>query len=290
MPCKVGIVADVQYRSSAEEETEQYVDALDRLAAAVTVWQREGVVCVAQLGDIIDGGASCEESEADMDAVLQVLHPAAERVLHVVGNHCLVNNPRTTLHTQLGIPGSFFNRTQLAGLEGWVFVTLDTTELSLCGGGWGEEDVQGEEVREYLEARPLASAPEMKDYNGGVCAAQLRFLETSLAHCEEQGLRAIVLTHHPLHPACEGVASHLAWNHAAIRTVLTKHSNTVHAVLSGHFHPGAYTKDPCGIHYVVLKAMLLHHQHNAYGVLTFQDNGAVLLNGCGTAQGDILLD
>eukprot|EP01061_Rhynchopus_euleeides_P004068 TRINITY_DN13390_c0_g1_i1.p1 TRINITY_DN13390_c0_g1~~TRINITY_DN13390_c0_g1_i1.p1 ORF type:complete len:330 (+),score=114.02 TRINITY_DN13390_c0_g1_i1:52-990(+) len=302
---RLGVVADIQHSTVTGKDKARYVDTLDRLTTAMERWQREGVVGIAQLGDIIDGGLTAEQSEADLHRVLAILNGSSAftppRLLHVVGNHCLVNNPRSSLRslfysnpsekTPAFTSDACYGVSRLEAIPGWAFITLDTTELSVCGGagGWAEGDPQHAEVQEYLEANPLGSSDVLQDWNGGVTKRQLAFLEEALQGCAAKGERAIVMTHHPLYPETPLVRGHLAWNFEEISQTLQRYPGTVRAVLSGHCHWGAYTKHG-GIHYVVLKAMLIHDEENAFSVLKFLKSGDIELDGCGTAQSNILLD
>ncbi|KAJ9439149.1 Manganese-dependent ADP-ribose/CDP-alcohol diphosphatase [Diplonema papillatum] len=276
-----GIVTDVQHKSKADDAA--YVTTLDRLERAVADWNEHepSVSFIVNAGDTIDGGDTVADSTADMANVLDRFAKATSPVYHVLGNHCHKNNPAA--REQLGLPECGY-RSRV--VNGWTFVFLDTTELSLLL-EYPEGHPVKAEVEAYLKAHPLNSRPEMLDYNGGVTRTQLAWLEGTLA-AADCGRRVIVFCHHPLYP-CAGLEAMTAWNAGEIRGVLDKHRGKVHSVFSGHHHPGAY-HFAGGVHYVVAKAMLSFPEESAYSIAHLDnDAGTLRLDGRGTAQADMLL-
>ena len=110
-----GVVADVQYANAdvgtnfLKTVTRYYRHALDCLSLAVSSWLHDApggkpVAFVAQLGDLIDGkNADVGQTAAAAADVHGVLSRLGDIPVHsAIGNHEVMNWPRSTLHAGSG--------------------------------------------------------------------------------------------------------------------------------------------------------------------------------------------
>ena len=271
---QMGLVADIQYASNSDNTM---TNSLDRLSEAVKIWEENKINLVINLGDTIDGGVDENESKNDMMRVTSMI-PKHIHVEHVIGNHCLKNNKRETVRDLLSIVSDY----RVINLsQDWKLIILDTTELSVCGGGYPKGTYQHSETEEFLKNNPKAVS-----YNGGVCSKQLQWLDDTLneiLNVEYAGdllhrKKVMIAAHHPIGPL---VPSHQAWNADSIVAVLNKYPSLVHTVFSGHYHEGGYVMLN-GIHYLTLSS-LMSSPGNSFSIMTINNN-TLTIDGCGTEQ------
>ncbi|CAN0325583.1 unnamed protein product [Ectocarpus sp. 12 AP-2014] len=91
-------------------------------------------------------------------------------------------------------------------------------------------------------------------YNGGIGAKQLLWLENQLTEASRAGQRVVGFGHVPIHPAEPG-AHTLIWNYEEVLAVMHKF-DCVAMFLSGHRHRETYFRDENGIHHISLAAAL----------------------------------
>ena len=185
---------------------------------------------------------------------LLLAQPSTLPTHHLLGNHCL-DVPKAHIMTRLRIPATPPTAYYTAPLApGWRLVVLDTTEMS--GHSQAEPgSVAEREAAEYLAAHPLNDDnPQSSDWNGGCTSVQLAWLADVLDAAAAAGERVIVAGHHQAGPGASVRRSHAAWNHAAIRAVLTRPASPVVLYLAGHDHEGGYEAGG-GVHWVTVEAM-----------------------------------
>ena len=301
----IGLFADAQYADKDDHErpTEKgrikyFRASPDRLREALADFksQGEGMACIINLGDLIDGyndddvtvevptrkGPVPEElaqkSRNDMNMMAAIVRRGRGSipVYHCLGNHDL-NLPREEVTKILGNPGNaayFVKRLP----RRWRLVVLDTTEVNpryLEPGS--EAQAAGEKFVREAKAKAKAKnadagdgvgeegGGEVKPWGGGLGPEQMSWLLSQLRDAEEAGDRVIVASHISLSTtgARPGMA---AWNAADIAPILEA-SPAVAVCVAGHDHPGGYgrtlVKDREGlyntfgrVHYVTLEAML----------------------------------
>jgi manganese-dependent ADP-ribose/CDP-alcohol diphosphatase len=286
--CTFGLVADPQGGDlddkNSDNRTLFYRRSVPRLEAAVAYWRRvRGLRCVLSLGDIVEGNVDAVSTRRDRGATLAAFGPLRCPVRHVVGNHCLKFTARGELLGALGlVRGSY--RHDLG--PGWRLLVLDTTDLSLPSRadyvGWPEGSAEYEAASAYYAEHE--GEPRMKKYNGGVGAAQFAWLRAELRDAEAAGVRLIVASHHPLAPgACR--ETHRSWTGTEVAALLAA-SPAFALALAGHDHPGGSTVWR-GKHFVTVEAMLeARPGGNAFAVVRILRDGAIDIDGCGTAVRD----
>lgn len=146
-----GLLTDIQHAPipdghSFTGNARYYRHAMDAAAFAAQHFQEEGVDCVVNMGDIIDGKcadvgrwggdvdtATEVETNCDGDEIISVGHDAIDnvlqslsaysgRILHTYGNHELYNLSRERLQEKLGIP---FTREKCGDLVGYYTCLMD---------------------------------------------------------------------------------------------------------------------------------------------------------------------
>lgn len=152
------------------------------------------------------------------------------------------------------MPGRYYHFRR----EGWRFIVLDTSDVSLHANPPGSEKYElAQAILADLEARGAVNA---KSFNGAVGDVQLAWLRDTLAGAARRGEKTIVLSHMPVHPK----GPHNAWNDDALIDVLEAHGNVV-AYFNGHNHQGNYGERN-GIDYVNLHGMV-ELDTNAYAIV-----------------------
>eukprot|EP01060_Flectonema_neradi_P013462 TRINITY_DN20220_c0_g1_i1.p1 TRINITY_DN20220_c0_g1~~TRINITY_DN20220_c0_g1_i1.p1 ORF type:complete len:295 (+),score=52.28 TRINITY_DN20220_c0_g1_i1:66-950(+) len=272
---QIGLVADIQYASKPGNPMMN--SSLTRLQEAVQYWDQKGVSFVINLGDTIDGGRDEQESKDDMIKVVNCFSKDTT-IEHVIGNHCLKRNKREVVRHLLGIQSDY----RVVDLpHDWKLIVLDTTELSVCGGGFPEGTYQHCETMEFLKDNPT-----VETYNGGVTSKQLKWFRDVLLDLSSRSVdgklihhkKVIVAAHHPVGPI---VPTHQAWNAADIRSVMNDFPSLVHTVFSGHYHEGGYVLLN-GVHYLTLSS-LMSCDDNSFAVMEISDL-TIKINGCDTEQ------
>lgn len=306
---RFGVVADVQYcdindaRNFAGTEVRFYRGSLDgaRRAARGFAAARAtgGLDFVAQLGDLVDGqnaggyGAlrgEAPRSGAALGEVLAALDCGVE-YHHCVGNHELYNfSPAELRAGPLGAAPHVVAKSELYHafqVRKWTFIVLNPYEESsslprdTAGYRAAAALLRARNPNPVLEA-PCdffagLAGPEMRfvPFNGGVGAAQRKWLETELGRADGP---VVVFSHLPLfHESCSW--RNVAWDAPEVLDVLQR-SGRVHSVVAGHAHGGGYAQDEAGIHHVVVEATLTHP--TAYALCEGRADGSLVVRGVGS--------
>lgn len=233
-PLQFGIVTDVHFQT--EDPRAAHRDEAD-LRHCLEDLGRRGARFLVQLGDLIKGTPDHAPEE-----LRQALCPFKEfkgPIHHVIGNHCL-QLPVAILQPAYGLRHPWYSFTE----GGVLFLVLDGMEVSLL------REPETDEDRAMLEH--FRKTPGCQPWCGAVGSRQKAWLQKELRLAGEQRMPAIVLSHLPLHPATTDERHGILWNHGDIRNILAA-SFAVKACISGHYHPGGYSRES-GIHYIVLPA------------------------------------
>lgn len=242
-----GLVADPQYCDCPDRRTRYYRASLDKLAEAARTFNANDLSFTAQVGDIIDRG------EASFDDILPVFERVRGPKHHVLGNHDFPI-PADEVVARLGMPSRYYHFRR----EGWRFIVLDTSDVSLHANPPGSEKYElAQAILADLQVRGAVNA---KSFNGAVGDEQLAWLRDTLAGAARRGEKTIVLSHMPVHPK----GPHNAWNDDALIDVLEAHGNVV-AYFNGHNHQGNYGERN-GIDYVNLHGMV-ELDTNSYAIV-----------------------
>lgn len=148
-----GVVADVQYADKETAGQRRYRESLGKLQEAVEELNRQHLSFTVNLGDSIDGRDG--ESLSDLRKVIEVFQGLQAPVKHVIGNHCLELRRRELL-LALDLPAAHYS----FQMKGWLFVVLDTMDISLKAERGSSEHAEAEV---WLERDPT-----LPNYNGAV--------------------------------------------------------------------------------------------------------------------------
>ena len=235
-PLRFGAIAEGQYANEDDNGARLYRRAPGKLIEAVGVFNRLALSHVVHLGDFID---------KDWES-FDVLQPAVDSLAHpwrfVLGNHdfAVADDRKALVARRLGMPGRYYSFED----RGWVFLVLDGNDLSEYGWPAGSAELAAS------QAIHRALYPQAPDWDGGIGAAQMRWMDETLAAADRAGKQAILYCHFPVYPQ----NPHNLWNAAEVIALLERH-RSVKAWINGHNHDGHYG-EKSGIHYVNLKGML----------------------------------
>lgn len=220
------MVADCQYArpgTTCDHPKRRYAESCRKLRNAVDTFNRVDLAFVVSLGDLI------EQSSEDLAPVLEVLDSCEAPVLHVLGNHDLVgfDGDLSAAAVALGMPAPYYSH-EVGGVR---IVVLDTNRCGVLdvprsSSAWQRGAAQ-------LERRRAAGEANARPWNGGVDAAQLRWLAAQLASATAEGQPVVVFAHQPVHP----MGVHNVLNSDQVLEVLQA-SGSVAGYFNGHNHAG----------------------------------------------------
>ena len=257
-PFRFGVIADPQYADvpPSREHDRFYANSLDKIAEALDVFRRQAVDLVVVLGDLIDH--DFRHFEPIMGALADLPMP----LVMLPGNHDfdVATDERCRVRDMLGMPAAYYQQS----FGGIRFIVLDTTEIALFSSNPG--DPRHDEAMAMLDALKAKGAPNARDWNAGMSAAQIAWLEEVLRQAEAAGERAILLGHYPLHP----LTDHGLWNADAVSQVIARSPAAI-AYFCGHDHRGNYGRKG-GTHFLNMKGMVDTERTNAFAVVTVEDH------------------
>jgi len=266
-----------------------YRNTLQVLESAIDEWNKHPLVCIVQMGDLLDG--FCHRG-ADPRVALATVRKTQERAVckswhNVIGNHELYNFDRAELRELLNVHyGGATDYYSFSPYAGWRIVILDAYDISIIGRD--KESPEYKEALTILQSNNPNNVLEFVDwiqglegtqrrflpYNGSMSQAQLTWLDRTLADATAANERVIVVSHVPLHLCCCGVRTRtsmphgltrslacsmqptvLVWNYEEVLRVLHRY-HCVAAVLYGHEHKGGRGVDEHGIHHIIFEAPL----------------------------------
>eukprot|EP00521_Asterionellopsis_glacialis_P008105 CAMPEP_0195287298 /NCGR_PEP_ID=MMETSP0707-20130614/4415_1 /TAXON_ID=33640 /ORGANISM="Asterionellopsis glacialis, Strain CCMP134" /LENGTH=410 /DNA_ID=CAMNT_0040347045 /DNA_START=184 /DNA_END=1416 /DNA_ORIENTATION=- len=315
-----GVVADIQYANipdgfSFGGAKRYYRHSLEVAKEAAAHFQREGVSCVLNLGDTVDGKQQelgkygGDELPAPMDpghvAMKEVMAALSSYThgpyLHTYGNHCLYNLDRHDIQNTLGIPFVQEPCGDLVAYRSYVhqkirFVVLDTYDIALmkrCETSSRKRKIASEILSKNNHNYPHnENSPEGLEgiqkrfvaFNGGVDKPQLTWLQQTLEEARTKHEKVVVMSHQPIMPESSGEVC-LIWNYQDVLDILREYGDIVIASLAGHAHRGGYKRDEqSGIHFRVIEAVLENpHPHSTYAIVDVLDDRLVL-HGYGNCQ------
>jgi alkaline phosphatase len=247
---RLGLLTDVHHADKAPSGTRHYRDSRSKVHEAVTVFRRERVDALVELGDLVDAAPDRDRELAylaEMEAELERL--ACPRH-YVLGNHCVwtLTKEEFLAHSRAGGVGRTYYSFDRKGIH---VVILDAC-FRADGVAYG---------RENFEWTDTEIPPEER-----------RWLERDLAATERP---TVVFTHQRLDVGGNyGVRSA-----PAVRAILEA-SRRVVAVFQGHSHQNEY-REINGIHYTTLAAVVegQGETNNAYAVADVFAAGSLRLEG-----------
>jgi UDP-2,3-diacylglucosamine pyrophosphatase LpxH len=216
---------------------------LSKLKAAVAQFVDEKVDFVISLGDIIDGSSEIPrppKTRAHLVEALEAFSPLKSQGINVyntLGNHCLYVS-----ESKAGVMRLLDWKTDHAYAvvekrNGCRFIILDGTAISLFATEPGS--IANETAKSWLREHPKEKFAYAQDWNGAIDELQLLWLDVQLTEADSVGEKCFLFCHYPLVEESGG-PRHLLWNHPAILKVLERHSASVAAYFSGHYHQGGF--------------------------------------------------
>ena len=275
-PLIFGVMADCQYAdvdntTAIVPNTNHLYDnryrlGIGKLRQAVDAFNEYDLDFVIHLGDFIDRRLD------DVDMLAPIVAQLRAPLLHVLGNHDFSGSegvPEKVL-AKFGLEKSYYSRV----IKDVRLIVLDTNELGVIK--YQENSPQWRQGRQKLDELQRAGALQAYDWNGGVGARQLTWLDAELTQAELQGEKVVLFSHHPVFPP----HPLNALDDSAILAVIDRH-NSVVVYINGHNHIGEYGERQ-GVPYVTMPGML-QGKTNAYGVVTLGD-GTLRMQGYGRVQ------
>ena len=244
-----GLVADAQYADKEPAGDRHYRSSLGNLEAAVQLFNEREVAFVAHLGDLID------EDFLSYNDILPIFNQLASPGKIVLGNHefSVAEAEKKNVVPRLGLEARYYDFV----VEGWRFIALDGQGLSTFAPADGALRA-AEELLQALNDRGAANA---YDWNGGVDAVQLQWLQDRLELATQNEESVVLFSHFPVFPHS---MTHNLWNDREVTHLLTTYP-VVKAWFNGHNHAG-FTGILDGIHFVTLKGMVNHPKENAFSI------------------------
>lgn len=232
----MGAIADCQYADAADAPPRLYRTCPDKLEAAVTTMNGWPIEQVFYLGDFID------HDWVSYDRLLPIVARSRHPWRFVLGNHdfSVDDVHKRAVPARLGLRHRYY----CFAHGDWLFVVTDGNALSTYAWPAGSrEDTAGRAAHAAL----YADKPE---WDGGIDAVQLRWLNRTLARADAKRQKVMILDHFPILPA----GRFTLWNAPEVLAIIDRHPS-VKVWLNGHDHRGGYAVRT-GVHYVTMSAML----------------------------------
>jgi len=251
-----GVVTDVQYCACETSGERHYSASVGKLQAAVEVLNQRDLDFVIHLGDFIDRDFS------SFDTVNTIYSQITARRYHIYGNHDFSVGagqipavPGVLGLDTLGTGHGYYQFSR----DSWRFVVLNGTDISTYANAKFTTSYRRSE--DMMAALQILGAPHARDWNGGIGAAQLAWLDQTLRGADSLGQRTILFCHFPLYPN----AGYNLYNDSQVLHLLDQHPS-VTAYFNGHHHAGMYGNRR-GVHYVTFRGMV-NTTETAFAVVT----------------------
>lgn len=250
---RFGGIADPQY-ADAEPDlalNRYFANSLDKLRAAIGVFNGEALDFVVSLGDLID------RDRASVDPVLAVYATLRHRHVILLGNHDF-SVEASVLGAVPGLVGLTRTYDDFA-VRGTRFVLLDGSDVSLFAPPPG--DPRWPLAADRLGRLRAMGACNANPWNGSLGAAQMTWLEQALERAQARGERVVVMNHYPVFPD----NPHNLWDSGAVTALLARHPHVI-AYLCGHNHAGDHGELD-GLHFVTFRGMVDTARENAFAIV-----------------------
>ena len=261
---RFGVVSDAHYADREMAIHRYYRQSLDKMRAAVKVFNRSDLDFIVELGDLKDMGPGKDPAEAlrFLDDIEQVLQSFRGPVYHVLGNHdedCIsktdflshTRNPRPCR----GLGHYSFN------VKGVRFIVLDAN----FNADMSDYD------RGNFDWRSAWLPPE-----------ELAWLERELS-AHPSSLTCVFV--HQMLDRFSDISKQLCVGNADDAVAILERHPQVAAVFQGHHHPGHYSFRN-GIHYWTCSGMIEGEfpEHNAFAIVEVRPDGNIYIEGFGECQ------
>lgn len=267
---KIGAFADCQYCNCEPSGSRFYRNSLNKMEECINQFnQNKQIDFVVGLGDLID------RDFASFDRVNAILSKSKKPVFQVIGNHDLAVEKEFLEQApgKINLTKTWYSLTK----KNWHFIFLNGNDITFHSNN--SEIVKL--AKEMTETLKKEGKPNTYEWNGGIGAEQIIWLEKELQNSEDKNLKVAVFCHYPLLP----FEAHSLWNSEEVLAVLEKF-NCVKIYLNGHNHAGNYAFHH-GIHFVNLKGMVETEHENAFSIILFTDK-QIEIKGFGREESRLL--
>ncbi len=255
----LGIIADVQYADIKSAGNRYYSASLGKLEKAVSVFMKDSVDLIINLGDLI------EKNYDSYKPVLNILYSSGIKTCHITGNHDYsVDSLKRDCLPVLGGSGKgyySFVRDQ------YRLIFINGNEISTYG-SYNKTAIS--EAANLIGKLKNMNEINAIEWNGGISGTQLDWINNQLAEAAGKSEKAILFCHFPIAPN----NIHNLLNYKEVYSTLQKYNNVV-AWFSGHNHEGNYTTFK-KIHFVTFKGMVETADSNSFAVVEVYDRKIVI--------------
>ncbi|QDV85641.1 metallophosphoesterase family protein [Planctomycetes bacterium TBK1r] len=244
---RVGLVTDLHYADKPAAGTRHYRETRGKLAEAAAEFERQGITCLVELGDLIDAAEEVETEQRYLQTINREFSAICDDRHYVLGNHCVDTLMKEEFLGSVGQAKPYYSFDR----QGFHFVVLDSC-FRADGQPYGRKNFQWTD----------ANVPQ----------EELEWLAADLAGTDNQ---TIVFAHQRLDVS----NNHGVKNNADVRKILEASGNVL-AVFQGHSHQNDL-KEIHGIHYCTLVAMVegSGEENNGYATMEIQQDGTIQLKG-----------
>lgn len=253
----VGIFADAQYADEDPSINRFYRVSKSRLQEAYDTFKKENVDFVINLGDLID------KDYASFNPVLAIIDSSKLKTYHVLGNH----DYSVADSLKRRVPGLLNNPYQSLKSEGFRFIFLNGNEISTYS---NSAPFMTDRIRVYLDTLRGQKKINAMDWNGGISAAQMFYLERELDYATRKHEKVIISCHFPVYP--ENV--HNLLNYEEVLALLKRYDNVI-AWFSGHNHAGNYGNIGPK-QFITFRGMVESENESSFAVARIYDHRVVI--------------
>ena len=250
-----GVITDVQYADCSSFENRYYRSSIDKLEEAVSVFRKDAVDFIVNLGDLI------EQDYESYKPVLSTLSSSGIKTYHITGNHDYSVDPRylsrlpVFTESREGYYSIIYKKYRLVFINGNEISTYSSDSKTMIR--------QADECINKMKKDGKINAIE---WNGGIGSTQLEWINNQLDEADDNTEKVILFCHFPVAP--ENI--HNLLNYDEILEMLFKHTSII-AWFSGHNHAGNYG---ClnQIHFVTFKGMVETRKDNSFAIIETYNN------------------
>jgi manganese-dependent ADP-ribose/CDP-alcohol diphosphatase len=265
-----GIITDVHHCDYEPEGSRFYNKSLSKLRDALNTLKEDSVDFLVNLGDIID------RDFASYEPVLEAMNSSGLKTYHCLGNHDFSVEPKYKRRLPLPMPDKSGYYSFIHG--GFRFIVLNGNEMSIYASTNKAVISKAEKYIEELKAEGLINA---LDWNGGIGAKQLEWLNSQLVEATAKNEKVFIFCHFPTFP--ENI--HNLLNYREVNAILGNYHNII-TWFAGHNHMGNYGNFNM-THFVTLKGMVETENTNAWSVVEVYRN-KIWIKGSGRERSQIL--
>lgn len=253
----IGIFADAQYSDEDPSINRFYRLSTARLKEAYDTFKKENVDFVINLGDLID------KDYSSFRPVLGIIDSSKIKTYNLLGNH----DYSVADSLKRKVPGLLNNPQQSLKSEGFRFIFLNGNEISTYS---GSTSFMTARIQVYLDTLKAHKKINAMDWNGGISAAQLFYLERELDYATKKHEKVIISCHFPVYPE----NAHNLLNYEEVLGLLKRYNNVI-AWFSGHNHAGNYGNiGP--LQFITFRGMVETEDQSSFAIARIYDHRVVI--------------